>query len=574
MNISHIGARKFDRRTCLQGVVGAAVGFLASERLAAGSPAPGQASPQKRGEVVFEPLTLEQSLRLAGQNLLGILDPDDHYLPYWKLTVKPDYRASLVKWWPAHNIGRWLDAMLRLEEAIGFEIPKVVETAMVENTRRFFDNPDHICLNPGPLNARTNGEGLEWDLHSLREGLLALNALARWRKNDWAAAMGGQMIQSISGKLRADGTWDLEKFDACQKRGKAVLHNTDPCDTHGRLLEALVWFFETTGDSKALVLADRIAQYHFDNTTQPDGAINPAAKADHTHSYLGTLRGLLLYGRLTRQHQYIDRVAAAYRVNIPRIVNESGYTSHNMVRESFGETTSPGDAAQLALWLCREGYAEFLDDAERLVRARILPSQIRNTPPLQPLVVDGKDSHKDLDKRIIGGYGGCHAHPHGGKQAVTDVTSADVHSLVDIYKHVAVSSGELREVLFHFDYEDSRIRTACRRSTRAELIVAPKLAEAVAIRVPKWTPRDSVRVCVGDEPYSCAFMGQFAWIGKVPAGTRITMEYALPERRTKEKGLGAEYEIFWRGDDVAAIRPNTDFYPFYPGVATPSASSH
>ena len=100
----------------------------------------------------------------------------------------------------------------------------------------------------------------------------------------------------------------------------------------------------------------------------------------------------------------------------------------------------PAMPPQLALWLYQAGYAEFLDDAERLVRARILPSQIRNTPPLQPQADDGKDA-QDLSKRVIGGYGGCHGHAHGGKQAVTDVTSADVHTLVDIYKHVAPSAG-------------------------------------------------------------------------------------------------------------------------------------
>jgi hypothetical protein len=568
MNGIHGEERKFDRRTCLQGAVGAAVGVFAGQRLAVGSPVSVEAPQQKGQEVPFEPLSLEQSLRLAGQNLLGILNPEDNYLPYWMLKVDPDYKASLERWWPAHNIGRWLDAMLRLEEAIGFDIPRVVETAMVQNTQRFFDNPDHICLkpNPSPLNARTNDAGLEWDLHSLREGMLALNALARWRKNDWAAAMGRQMIQSISGKLRDDGTWDLEKFDACQKRGKAVIHNLDPCDTHGRLLEALIWFFETTGDPEALRLAERIAEHHFAKTTQADGAINPAAKADHTHSYLGTLRGLLLYGRLTRQHRYVDRVAAAYRVNVPRIFNESGYNSHNMVRESFGETSSPGDAAQLALWLCEAGCAEFLDDAERLVRARILPSQIRHSPPLHPLVDDGKDAHKDLNKRIIGGYGGCHGHAHGGKRAVTDVTSADVHSLVDIYKHVAVSSGASLEVLFHFNYEDRRIRIACRREQVAVLSVVPKVETSVALRVPRWTPPESVRVRVGNQAYQPVFMGQFAWTGKVPAGTPIVMKYALPDRRTKEKGLGAEYEIVWRGDDVVGVQPNTDFYPFYPNA--------
>ena len=103
--------------------------------------------PQRRP---LAPLTLEQSLRLAGQNLLGILNPEDNYLPYWQLAVGPDYKASLSRWWPAHNIGRWWDAMLRLEEAIGFEIPKAIEAAMLKNVRRFFDNPDHICLNPNP----------------------------------------------------------------------------------------------------------------------------------------------------------------------------------------------------------------------------------------------------------------------------------------------------------------------------------------------------------------------------------------------------------------------------------------
>ncbi|HEX2973553.1 MAG TPA: hypothetical protein VHP11_14555, partial [Tepidisphaeraceae bacterium] len=381
--------RVFNRRVWLQGAAGIAAGVWGGARLMAGMADPDTGTGAKAAAGLLSPLTLEQSLRLAGQNLLSILNPEANYLPYWMLTVEPDYRAELGIWWPAHNIGRWWDAMMRIEEAIGFEIPKPIEAAMVENVHRFFDNPDHISLSPDRVN--------EWDLHSLREGLLALNAMARWRKDEWAAGMGRQMIQSVGAKLRDDGTWDVEKFDACQKRGKQVIHNFDPCDTHGRMLEAIIWFHETTGDAEALRLADRIARWHFANTTQPDGAINPAAKADHTHSYLGTLRGLLLWGRLTRQREYIDRVAGAYRVNVPRVVKESGYTSHNMVAESFGETTSPGDAAQLALWLCQEGYSEFIDDAERLVRARILPSQIRQSPPLRPAAEDGKDAHRDLD---------------------------------------------------------------------------------------------------------------------------------------------------------------------------------
>jgi hypothetical protein len=103
MNRVYSGDQKFDRRTCLKGVVGMTAGFLASDRFAVARPDAGDV-PQQASPVA--PLTLEQSLRLAGQNLLGILNPEDNYLPYWALDVTPDYKASLGRWWPAHNLPR------------------------------------------------------------------------------------------------------------------------------------------------------------------------------------------------------------------------------------------------------------------------------------------------------------------------------------------------------------------------------------------------------------------------------------------------------------------------------------
>ena len=207
---------------------------------------------------------------------------------------------------------------------------------------------------------------------------------------------------------------------------------------------------------------------------------------------------------------------------------------------------------------CGAGHAEFLDDAKRLVLARILPSPILQTPPLRPMTDDGKDPRRDLERRIIGGYGGCHSHSHGGKRAVTDVTSADVHILVDIYNHVVLSHAGRLEIIFHLQCEDSRVRIVSRRQKDAELKVTPKSDTAVAIRVPRWTPRESVRIQVGGVAHEPTFAGAFAWIGKVPAGPKIAMGYDLPERSTKERGLGAEYEILWRGDDVIGVRPNAE----------------
>ena len=93
----------------------------------------------------------------------------------------------------------------------------------------------------------------------------------------------------------------------------------------------------------------------------------------HTHSLFGTYRGLLMFGRLARRQDYVERIVATYRATVKKHVRPSGFISHDLGKENDGETAAPGDAAQLALWLAQAGYPEFLDDVERIVRARILP---------------------------------------------------------------------------------------------------------------------------------------------------------------------------------------------------------
>src|SRR5689334_14797306 len=78
-------------------------------------------------------LSLLDSMTLAGKHLLTVLNPRENYLPYFNMTIGKDYRAAFVFTWPGHNIGRWLDALLRLENAMGFVIPPPLEKAMREN---------------------------------------------------------------------------------------------------------------------------------------------------------------------------------------------------------------------------------------------------------------------------------------------------------------------------------------------------------------------------------------------------------------------------------------------------------
>ena len=141
---------------------------------------------------------------------------------------------------------------------------------------------------------------------------------------------------------------------------------------------------------------------------------------------------------------------------------------------------------------------------------------------------------------------------------------ADVHTLLDIYEHMVLLDDQTLEVFCHLDYDGPHATVLSRRGQRAELTVIPKIERAVAIRAPRWTPVESIRVRVGGDLVHPVYAGHFARLGRQPAGTRIVMEYDLPERRTRETDLGSPYEIAWRGDEVTGVRPNTTLYPFYP----------
>ena len=93
-------------------------------------------------------MKLTEHLSLAGANLLGCLCPDRNYLPYWHMAVDSDQRAEYQfrSHCNGHNVGRWWNAMLRLNAATGFAIPEAIGNAMLENTRRMCDNPTGILL--------------------------------------------------------------------------------------------------------------------------------------------------------------------------------------------------------------------------------------------------------------------------------------------------------------------------------------------------------------------------------------------------------------------------------------------
>lgn len=489
---------------------------------------------------------LRLSMERAAKCCLAWLNPDQQYLPTGGYEV-------------AHDAGRWWDAMLRFEAATGTRIPERAESAMLKNLQALTDNSaalltSKLC-NP----------------HNLRESLLAYTAMVRHRNSDWARQQGRTLIETIQSLIEADGQLNYEKL--AQRTGKPLTKDPlmvqraaagqwfNTTATTGRAIEAIVWFHEATGDARAMKLARRLAEVHLRQTIAPSGKVRAELldpnRVGHTHSYCGTLRGLLLYGLASGDRQYVDAVAATYRNGLwGSGISHSGWTPHdqgkirfpNKEGEPLGEHASCGDVAQIALWLAlRAGQADLLDDVERLIRARLLPSQL----------VGGKDPRRD-------GAWGVYSHPFG-YGAILDVFAAVLHSLADFHQHIvsAVDDG-LVSVNLHFDVDTPWVTVRSNREENSTLLVTLKQPRDVRIRVPAWASPESLRLSLDGKPLPLRRDGPFVTVSRSAAGvgSTISLSHDLPRRETSETMPVSQrkFQLSWRGDVVVGCDPKVPIY--------------
>lgn len=495
--------------------------------------------------------SLQSSMDRAAKCCLAWLNPEQEWLPTGGYEL-------------AHDTGRWWDAMLRYEAVTGTKIPGQAEAAMMKNLRMLTDNPAALLMNtarlPGPA------EKIKVNPHNLRETMLAYTALVRHRKSDWARKQGHQLVETILSVLEPDGQMDYEKLamvaggpltkDPLMTQRAPAGEWFNATGTTGRAIEAIVWFHEASGDALAMELAKRLAEVHLKQVIDPTGKVraelHDPSHVGHTHSYCGTLRGLLLYGLASGEKKYVEAVNATYRNGLwGTSISRSGWTPHDQGKIRFpnkegdplAEHASCGDVAQIALWLAlRAGQTDLLDDVERLIRARLLPSQM----------VDAKDARKD-------GAWGVYAHPFG-YGAILDVFAAVLHSLADFQEHAITATTEgVVAVNLHFDGETPTARVRVKRDAKATVIVTPTQKCELRIRVPGWASRESVRLKVADKEVPLRWDGAFLLVTTDKA---VTLEHDLPRRETVEEMpvSRAKYRLLWRGDEVVGCEPKVPIY--------------
>ena len=536
------------RREWLARIGGATAVWSACQRVAvadAPTPAPGTAR------------TLREAMLRTGECCLAWLDPKRHFLPMGGYEV-------------AHDTGRWWDAMLRLEAATGLLIPTHLDAAMRENFRVMTDNPVGLLSNDDRLPAL---KGMaQANPHNFRESMLSFSELVRHRRDDWSRRQGQRLVETTAQLLEPDGQMDYERLAALLKlplnqdismiqRSPAGQWFDATCST-GRAIEGFLRFHEATRENRAMELAATLAKVHLRNLIRSDGSVPPELRdrnhVGHNHSYLGTLRGLLLFGLATGGREYVQAVAHTYQQGLfGAVASESGWTPHDLGKSRFanehgdpvGEHGSCSDLVQLALWLgLKAGHSELLDDVERLIRARLLPSQIL-----------------DLANPRQHGAWGVYGHPYG-RGCILDVFAAVLHVLTDVYLSVVTRSADgALSVNLHFTIETADATVQASRGERGCTRVLSKRAEGLRIRVPGWAPRPTIQLRRAGKPLPLRWDGNYVTVAAEASGpgAAVELQYDLPSRNTVETTPVSrrEFHLAWRGDEVIGCEPAAPIYP-------------
>ena len=518
---------------------------------------------------------LKTSLELGAKNIINLISKENHYRPYWSLDIDDDNRAFSHLGWVGHNFGRWWDAVLRLESILpSFIIPEDIEAGMLNTVHEFLDQPDALGFQP--YASDNPHEKQEIELHSIREWMLGLLALIQYRKSQWAEQTAHRMCVTLDMIFRVPETtpaprsgdtyqyWDLSKLNYIKINPEPKFNHGYPVNTFCRALAPLCWLYETTGDPVMLNLANRFAEVEMRDIFMPDGTILDVTQYRHMHSTCGAVEGLIAFGRMTGRHDCIERAYAAYKKELLPVVSRSGFCTHAIDYYDAGDPASTADVAQIALWLFQEGYNEFADLPEHLLRCRVFPAQIteRFDPPL--IAADSNstsEKYQNLNERCIGGLN-IYMHPIGSKGNTTDVTCSCMHSLVELYKHAVTDSGSFYEVFLHFNRNENGICMNVHYDDSAEVRISTSKSKAVHIRVPAWA--ENVHFEADGKEIIPTRYGIWAHIPPQAPGASIVMRYDLPISISEEHVKNGETFLFqFKGDRIIGVKPNPYKRGFY-----------
>ena len=252
----------------------------------------------------------------------------------------------------------------------------------------------------------------------------------------------------------------------------------------------------------------------------------------------------------------LARVKAFYDNGLRRIRDALGWVVEDASREGLdadrGEVNNTGDVVETALILGAAGFPEYYEDAERILRCHLLPSQLRDTSfAREGPNPTGEDGRRDVADRHKGAFGfpAPYGHMPLGAERVgfnMDIVGGAVGSLCEAYRHIVRRTDSGLWVNLLFDYEDDDVRLQS-PYTGPCLRVTVKRPGPLWVRLPSWAEADAPAAP------SCRRVGSRLFFPDPVPRRTIEIPFELATRELTLKHKAHDIRVGLRGDAVAAM---------------------
>ncbi len=507
----------------------------------------------------LEPVDILYHIRLGLNSLVGGLDPTKKYMPYWSIgfaegQLKPFGHAGAWDW--CHDVARAIHAIGMAEQATGESIDKAIWNDLADLQMALFDEADNL---PGMADDKTGERFVH--LHNIRESTHALTALIR-RGDERAREWSRRMIRAVRFALDDDGTIHLGRLPSYVSD-----YNHQPSQ-EGRAVDALVRNYRVTGDEVALELAGLMTSYALKHCFTPEGRVKEEA-GTHGHSLNAMVAGMLDFACVANDANLLEQVKAIYDVGCPRFNSSFGWSMESLHKfHPRGESNNTGDLLRAALLLGHAGWPKYFEDAERILRGHLLPSQVIDVDDLPDEPDETDDSRHRRASRLRGGFSFPTPNDYllhrDATIATYDITSGAVDGICESLWSIITSDNAGLRVNLLLSHEAEGVRVTSHLSREGRLEIENRSGRNLLVRIPSWVEKKNVRLKVNAAEASRTFIGAYLLLAgdQTPSSSVIT--FPLREARTVESICFENYTIDWRGDQIVAMSPAAKYRPMFP----------
>ncbi|MCC7357945.1 MAG: hypothetical protein IT317_00610 [Anaerolineales bacterium] len=501
---------------------------------------------------------LRAAIELGCRTMQHTFNAEDNYHSHFNAVVHPyaelSFSSALSD---CHVPGRHLNALLAAEAAAGVRVDPAAVAHLRNTLYLSFSGP--LCL---PLNRlEQSGPVRVFSAHNLREAMHACYALVRFRGDAETRWLAERFIAEINRVWSPENGWDLAAFVAHDLIYQPV---QGAVNGEARMIGPLVKYVRATGSPAALDLALRLKEVCLERHFWADGAyIKERVVTDHTHSITCTHTSLAQLADLLDDDALLQRVKAFYDNGLWVMRDELGWTGGAVVQAESdrGEVCNCGDMVETALILGRRGYPEYYADAERMLRAHLLPSQLRDVSWMKvdpdPNAPDGR---RDAANRLRGAWGvpapyGHWAHDLGLDSIgyYLDIVGSTTGSVVAALEAAVVTDATGHHVNLLFDHDGPTLRLTNLTAPEG-LEILLKQAAPLWLRLPPWATPANVTL-EGLDSASVQWLPGRLFVAHPPVGAPLRVLYDLPDTTLTLSPRVHAHPIRVRlhGDRVAAM---------------------